>query len=76
MSKVVNLNKFRKQKAKQARVKQADTNRRLHGRTKAERAQDALQKRKLESSVERARLEHSPKPDDESTPPTPVEEDS
>jgi hypothetical protein len=69
MSKVVNLNKFRKQKAKLARVKQADTNRRLHGRTKAERAEDALQKKKLESSVEQARLEHSPKSDDERTPP-------
>jgi Domain of unknown function (DUF4169) len=68
MSKVVNLNKFRKQKAKQARVKQADTNRRLHGRTKAERAQDALQKKKLEASVERARLERSPKSDDENMP--------
>ena len=72
MSKIVNLNKFRKQKAKQARIKQADTNRRLHGRTKTERAQDALQKRKLESSVERARLEHRPESDDESTPPSPV----
>ncbi|HEX3854875.1 MAG TPA: DUF4169 family protein [Polyangiaceae bacterium] len=59
MSKVVNLNTFRKQKAKQARVKQADTNRRLHGRTKAERAHDALQKKKLESSVDQARLEPS-----------------
>jgi Domain of unknown function (DUF4169) len=68
MSKVVNLNKFRKQKAKQARVKQADTNRRLHGRTKAERAQDALQKKKLESSVDQARLERAPESNDESTP--------
>jgi hypothetical protein len=29
MSKIVNLSKFRKQKAKEARVKQADTNRSL-----------------------------------------------
>ena len=63
MSKVVSLNKFRKQKAKEARVKQADTNRRLHGRTKAERARDALQKKQLETSVDGARL--GPKPDDE-----------
>ena len=56
MSNVVNLNKFRKQKAKEARVKQADTNRRLHGRTKAERAHDALQKKQLETQVEGARL--------------------
>ncbi|HEX7453187.1 MAG TPA: DUF4169 family protein [Polyangiaceae bacterium] len=68
MSKVVNLNKFRKQKAKNARVKQAETNRRLHGRTKAERARDALQKKKLESSVDQARLEHAPESDAESTP--------
>jgi hypothetical protein len=69
MSKVVNLNKFRKQRAKQARAKQADSNRRLHGRSKGERARDALQRRKLESSVDKARLEHSPKSDDESAPP-------
>jgi hypothetical protein len=66
MSKVVNLNKFRKQKAKQARVKQADSNRRLHGRTNAERAHDALQKRKLETSVDGARLECAPKVADDS----------
>jgi hypothetical protein len=75
MSKVVNLNKFRKQKAKQTRVKQADTNRRLHGRTKAERAQDALQKQKLESTIERTRLEHRPKSDDDSSPPAPAPAD-
>jgi len=68
MSKVVNLNKFRKRMAKNARVKQAKTNRRSHGRTKAERAQDALQKKKLESSVDQARLEHTPESDAESTP--------
>jgi hypothetical protein len=59
MSNVVNLNKFRKQKAKQAQVKQAETNRRLHGRTKAERAHDALQKKQLETSVNHARLERA-----------------
>ena len=57
MGSVVNLNKFRKQKAKEARVRQAETNRRLHGRTKAERAHDALQKKQLESHVDGARLE-------------------
>jgi hypothetical protein len=63
MSNVVNLNKFKKQKAKADRVKQAETNRRLHGRTKAERAQDALQKQQLETRVEGARLESTPTPD-------------
>ena len=65
MSKVVNLNKFRKQKAKTARQAQAETNRRWHGRTKAERASDALQKKKLESTVDRARLEKAPESDTE-----------
>jgi len=60
MGNVVNLNKFRKQKAKVERVKRAETNRRLHGRTKAERARDALQKKQLETSVDGARLDPPP----------------
>jgi hypothetical protein len=60
MSNVVNLNKFKKRKAKVERAKQADVNRRLHGRTKAERARDALQKKKLETGVDGARLESAP----------------
>jgi hypothetical protein len=57
MSKVVNLNKFRKRKAKLAKEQRAETNRRLHGRTKAERERDLLQKSKLARQVEGARLE-------------------
>jgi hypothetical protein len=57
MGDVVNLNKFRKRKAKVDRAKQADTNRRLHGRTKAERAREELQKRQLTRKVDGARLE-------------------
>jgi hypothetical protein len=60
MGNVVNLNRFRKQKAKVLRQKQAETNRRWHGRSKAERASDALQKQKLESKVDQARLENGP----------------
>jgi hypothetical protein len=59
MGNVVNLNKFRKRKAKEQREKQADTNRRLHGRTKAERERDELQKRQLEKGLEGKRLEPS-----------------
>jgi hypothetical protein len=69
-SKVVNLNKFKKQKAKALRVKQAETNRRLHGRTKAERASDALQKKRLETSVDGARLEPLPHSGDTDEPST------
>jgi len=57
MGKVVNLNKFRKRKAKAERSKRAEVNRRLHGRTKAERARDELQKRQLTRQVDGARLE-------------------
>jgi len=57
MSNVVNLNKFKKKKAKAERAKQAETNRRLHGRTQAERARDALQKKQLEKGVDGARLD-------------------
>ncbi|HYQ46834.1 MAG TPA: DUF4169 family protein [Polyangiaceae bacterium] len=66
MSNVVNLNKFKKRKAKAERVKQAETNRRLHGRTKAERARDALQKKKLEHGVDGARLDPTTDPDERS----------
>lgn len=55
--KVIKLNEFRKRRAKAEREKQADTNRRLHGRTKAERARDELQKKRLTHAVEGARLE-------------------
>ncbi len=68
MSNVVNLNKFKKQKAKAERVKQAETNRRLHGRSKAERARDALEKKRLETSVDGARLGSPPDAGDPSDP--------
>lgn len=57
MSNVVNLNKFRKAKAKAEKAKQAETNKRLHGRTKAERQREHLQKQQLENKVDGARLE-------------------
>jgi hypothetical protein len=56
MGKVVNLNRFRKQKAKADRAKQADINRRLHGRTKGERAREELQKQQLTRHVEASKL--------------------
>jgi len=60
MGNVINLNRYRKQKAKVERTKQADVNRRLHGRTKAERARDELQKRQLTRALEGAKLERPP----------------
>ena len=64
MSNVVNLNKFRKRKEKAAKEVRAEANWRLHGRTKAERAQEAAQKRKLETQVDGAKLEASSQTDD------------
>jgi hypothetical protein len=57
---VVNLNKFRKRKAKVERAKQAETNRRLHGRTKLERQRDALQKSELARGLEGKKLTRVP----------------
>ena len=66
MGDVVNLNKFRKRKAKAERTKRAETNRRLHGRTKAERARDELAKKQLTRHVDGAKLERAPERDDSS----------
>ena len=57
MAKVISLNKYRKQKAKVEASKRADTNRRLHGRTAAERTHESLQKRRLDAKLDGARLE-------------------
>ncbi len=59
MVKVVNLNKFKKQKAKVEREQRAETNKRLHGRTKAERLQELKQKQRLDGKVDGARLSTS-----------------
>jgi len=64
MGTVVNLNKYRKKKAKAEREKRADQNRRLHGRTTAERARDDLAKRKLERAVDGARLDGANRPEE------------
>ncbi len=60
MGNVVNLNKFRKRKAKLERAKQAETNRRLHGRTKLERRRDELRKADLERGLAGKKLEKGP----------------
>ncbi len=68
MAKVVNLNKFRKQKAKVEREKVAETNRRLHGRTKAERLLELKQKQLLDAKVDGARLSTPPAPPEPADP--------
>jgi len=56
MAKVVNLNKVRKRKLKAEAAKRAETNRRLHGRTKAEREKERLEVRKREAVLDGAFL--------------------
>ena len=67
MGNVINLNRYRKKKAKAVAAKRAETNRRLHGRTKAERARDEQRKRSLESKLDGARLERSTDDDSDSS---------
>jgi Domain of unknown function (DUF4169) len=64
MAKIVNLNKFRKQKAKVEREKRADVNRRLHGRTKAERLLEHKQKLLLDGKLDGAKLDKPRTPGD------------
>ncbi len=56
-SNVVNLNRFRKKKAKEERVKQAATNSRLHGRTKAEKQRELSERKRASQALEGKRLE-------------------
>jgi len=64
MGNVVNLNRFRKQKAKVEKEKRAETNRRLHGRTKAERSSELKNKQLLEKKLDGARLSKPPEGSD------------
>jgi hypothetical protein len=56
MGDVVNLNRYRTKKALQEKERRAETNRRLHGRTKAERAREDAQKKHIEDKLDGAYL--------------------
>ncbi len=64
MSDIVNLRQFKKQKARQSKEQQAEQNRILHGRTKAEKEFAREETRKSEKFLTLNRLESSKKPDD------------
>lgn len=53
---VINLNRFRKQKQREAKQQRADENARRHGRTKAERQQEASRRKQLDDQLDGARL--------------------
>lgn len=67
MGDLVNLNKFRKRKAKGEREKRAEVNRRVHGRTKAERALEESNKRRQSAKVDGSLLDKSPERTGEDT---------
>lgn len=69
---VVNLNRFRKKKAREEKAKQAETNRRLHGRTKAEKERELAERQRAARALEGKRLE--PASDDSAAPASPNEE--
>ncbi len=57
-SNVVNLNKFRKKKQREAKVKQADSNRIRHGRTQAEKDGELAERARAQRALEAKRLDH------------------
>lgn len=57
MSKVVNLNKFRKQKNREAAEKQASENRLRFGRSKAQKERDAAEAAEAQRKLDQLRRE-------------------
>ena len=62
MAKVVNLNRARKAKARQDQKTQAERNRSVHGRTKAEKRAAQVERDRLARTVDGARRETDPAP--------------
>jgi len=56
MGDVINLNRFRKKKAREEKERRAETNRRFHGRTAQERTQEEAEKARLEKKLDGAFL--------------------
>lgn len=56
---VVNLNRFRKKKMREAKAKQAEINRLLHGRTGAEKERERVERERAARLIEGKRLEPS-----------------
>lgn len=63
MGKVINLNKVRKQKAREAAAAQAAENRVRFGRTKAQKEQDAAVALDAQQKLDRLRREPEREPD-------------
>jgi hypothetical protein len=70
---VVKLNRFRKKKQREAKAKQAETNRIRHGRTQAEKDLELAERARAARLLEGKRLERSA---DEKAAPTPRGDES
>ena len=57
MAEIINLRQARKAKARSETADKAATNRALHGRTKAERTRDTLEKARLDKTLDQAKRE-------------------
>lgn len=64
MSEIVNLRQFKKTKARASKEKEAEQNRVLFGRTKAEKNLAQAENRKAENFLTNNKLESRDKPDD------------
>ncbi len=62
MAEIINLNRFRKARARAEREATADANRLAHGRTKAEKTQTSAERRLTERRLDGARIDHDPEP--------------
>lgn len=60
MAEIVNLNRFRKGKRREEAKERAAANRVLHGRTKAEREQEAAERRRSADELSGKRLDPEP----------------
>ncbi len=60
MAEIVNLRRVKKARAAAERAAQAQQNRVLHGRTKAERARDVLAREQAEKRAEGSKLDDEP----------------
>jgi hypothetical protein len=58
MAKVVNLNRYRKKSARADRQKTAAANRVKHGRAKAEKRNERLERERARTEIEAKRLDH------------------
>ena len=76
VSNVVNLNRFRKKKKREAEVKQAEVNRIRHGRTKAERERELVERFRAARTIDGHRLERDAEDLSRTAPEAPADEDA